>query len=212
MIGLETVNRAGAPQRATDGDWDHVCWGDADTYQLGRIPMGLWVARNFLADTIVWSTGCSTRVADNKSEAEVMYEVARERYLDLYGFFPHRFTKRTWRTEAAYHAWLTRVSVFDNVSRTTSESMTVLRTKIRESVRATTPVIIYLVSSANHMPRVLRDAELAFDIGTTTARFMQRVTLFAIPAETNYGKGMVQDTKVDDLGRMLVDRPPIMDR
>lgn len=204
--GLETVNKAGTPQQMTDGDWERTCMGDPDTYQLGRVPMGLWVARTFSADTIVWSTGCSRRVSDGKTEAEVTYEMARDRYHDLHGFFPHRFSKRTWRTEEAYRAWLTRVSVFDNVSRNTSESMEVLRTKIKEAVHRSQHVVVYLVSSANHSPRVLRDGELAFDIGSLASSFKQYVTLCAIPAETNYGKGMVQNTKVDDLGKSLFTR------
>lgn len=204
--GLETVNKAGEPQLMTDGDWEHSCMGDADTNQLGRVPMGLWVARTFLADTVVWSTGCSRRLSDGKSEAEVTYEMARDRYHDLHGFFPHRFSKRTWRTEDAYHSWLTRVSVFDNVSRNTGESMQILRTKVREAVHRSQHVVVFLVSSANHAPRVLRDGALAFDIGSTAASFKQYVTLCAIPAETNYGTGQVQDVKIDDLGKSLLTR------
>ncbi len=205
---LKTVNKAGEPQLMTDGDWEHACMGDADTNQLGRVPMGLWVARKFGAKTVIFSTGCSRRVSDGKSEAEVTYEMARERYHDLHGFFPHRFSKRMWSTEQAYHSWLTRVSVFDNVSKNTSESMQVLQTKVLEAKHRRQHVVVFLVTSANHAPRVLRDAELAFGIGTASAAasFKQFVTLCSIPAETNYGKRQVQDVKVDDLGNSLFTR------
>lgn len=203
MKGVPSINRSGALQQVTDGDWHHVCWGDTDKYQLGRIPMGLWAARHFIADTIVWSTGCSRRTSDNKSEARVTYETAYDNYLDLHGNFPHRFSKRTWRTEQAYHSWLTRHSVFEETSSNTIQSMNALRQMIRDDIGKSEHVIVYLVSSANHLPRVLRDAELAFDIGSTTASFMQRVTLCAIPAETNYGKGQIQDLQIDDLGKTL---------
>lgn len=204
--GLETLNKANQPQLVTDGDWEHSCWGDPDNYQIGRVPMGLWMARTFLANTVVWSTGCSKRASDGKSEAEVMFEMARERYADLNGFFPHRFTKRTWSSEQSYRSWLSSVSVFDNVSRTTSESMNVLRTKVSEAIHRSQHVIVFLVSSANHAPRVLRDGELAFDIGLSDTRFKQYVTLAAVPAETNYGGRRVHDTKIDDLGRTLFTR------
>ncbi len=120
---VATINRSGALQSKTDGDWERVCWGEPNTYQLGRIPMGLWAARNFLADKIVWSTGCSRRTSDNMSEAKVTYETAYGRFRELHEHFPHRFPKRLLRTEQAYHSWLERHSVFEEVSGNTQESM-----------------------------------------------------------------------------------------
>ena len=185
------------------GDWNEVCWGNTKTLQLGRIPMALSLARAVKADKIIWSTGATSRAADGKSEAAVMLERAYEGYVQLIQDFRHRFSGQTWRHEHTYWNWLRHVSLLDERSKNTSESMNVLRQMLWE-IAPRGSVMVYLVSSANHTMRVLRDAELAFDIGSLDSRFAQRVTLCAVPAETNYGERTVQHTIVDDRGTMYV--------
>ncbi len=188
------VNRQGAVMEPVFSDWEEVCWGKGA--QLGRIPMALWLARTIDASHLIWSTGCS-RMASGAWEAEVLYLTARERFEQLHAQFPHRFTKSTWRTRDAYCAWLERISRFDTTSADTLGSMNVAY-KLLLDIRGR--VMFYTVSSANHVPRVGRDAANVFGIGTGDAPAMQRIALCTVFAETNYGGKTVRDTIVKDLG------------
>ncbi len=176
-------------------DWEEVCWGKSTL--LGRIPMGLWLARHFDAD-VIWSTGASKR-EDDRWEAQVLADTAKERYERLHRQFPHRFTKRTWNSRDAFESWMLRRSMFDTTSRNTSESMAIARNLISDIARRER-VFAYFVTSANHLPRVMRDAEQAFGIGIGSSPFLSRVTLFGVPSETNYGGSYVASTVVRDLG------------
>lgn len=179
-------------------DWEEVCWG-RDTL-LGRIPMGLWLARKVRANRIVWSTGASRRQHDGKIESEVLYEMALQNYHNLRRQFPHRFSKSEWTSEGAYTRWLKDTRVFESNSKNTSQSMTALRALVTDYVRPDEQVMIYLVSSANHAPRVLRDAQVAFAVGSKRSDTRYRVALAAVSAETNYAGKHTEDVIVRDLG------------
>ena len=66
-------------------------------------------------------------------------------YLDLHGNFPHRFSKRTSRTEQAYHSGLTRHSVLEETSSNTIQSMNALRQWIRGVIGKSESVVVCLV-------------------------------------------------------------------
>ena len=53
--------------------------------------------------------------------------------------------------------------------------------------------MLHLVTSANHVPRVLRDATLAF-------ADLANVVLTGVPAHTCYGGKAVADVEIRDLG------------
>lgn len=182
------------PIEAKYGDKENVWWGEFG----GRIPMGLWVARMFDAN-IIWSTGASFRARDRMSEAQAMYEMAKDRYYDLNGQFPNTFPKRMWRSEQAYLAWLRRVSSFETTSTNTSESMTYLREMVDEAVGNRENAIIYLVTSANHLPRTMVEAMKKFGIGSGSMK-RQRITLCGMPAQSCYGGKSVSDVVVRDIG------------
>ncbi len=199
--GEDTINRDGIVQVAKFHDWYHVMEGHES--RLGRIPTALDLARHLKADHLIFTTGAS-REPNGKWEAEVIYEITQRYYKRLLSQFPHRFNKRTWRSEQAYRRWLEGIARFDTTSKNTSECLQVVQQMIRQDVlQRRERVMVYNVSSANHMPRILRDAGVAFKIGTHDAPLLQYVTMIGVPAETCYGERFVGDTKVDDLGRSL---------
>ena len=191
------VTQKGEAAKGKYGDWEHVCWGERATGALGRIPMALWYANQVSANHIVWSTGCQ-RIKDGAWEAQVFFERAVRSFDQLREDFPHRFSGLWYEDETAYQHWLRSNAVLDIESTTTSTSMEWLVRYMRKNF--TGPTTVHLVSSANHVPRVLRDAMDAFNYDYRKESNRQRVTLVAVPAETDYGKKWVQDVKVLDLG------------
>lgn len=188
----------GATVAGTYKDWSAVCWGDPERGQLGRIPMGLWAARCFSASKIVWSTG-SSRLADGPFDSEYMLETARRSFHDLQKDFPHRFSGPDWKSESNYLSWLKKVSVVDTVSVNTRTSMEHLA-ELAFDMSGISGCVIVLVSSANHVNRVHRDAMRAFKCGTPLWSLQSSTTLMALASETCYGKRTVLDTVVRDLG------------
>ncbi len=198
---VEAFTAAGVPLRVQYNDWEYVCWGSFATQRLGRIPMALWLARTIRADALVWSTGATFGTDGKVSEAEYLYSYALSHYHRLCSEFPHRFTKKTWVSERAYQGWLKGMSVFDASSTDTLSSMDSLHRVAKGIVRANEHAMVYLVTSANHAPRVLRDAEVVFGIGTCMLEGAARFTLCAVPAESNYGADRVYSVQVKDLSR-----------
>ena len=186
---------------AVDGkckDWSEVSWGDPGRGQLGRIPMGLWAARSFAASKIVWSTG-STRIAGGLFESEYMLETAKRSFHDLKEDFPHRFKGPDWKSEPNFLSWLRKVSVVDIESTNTRTSMERLA-KLVFNTSGISSCIVVLVSSANHVSRVHRDAMRAFKCGTPLWSLQSSTVLMALSSETCYGRKTVLDTVIRDLG------------
>lgn len=182
------------------GDWERVCWGNRTVGTLGRIPTALFLARTIGARRIIWSTG-ATREQDGIFESEYLYERALGSYEALMGDFPHRCTPALWKNEKSYRAWLRRISELETDSTNTPTSMMRAYEIVRDRYK-NEDVMFYTVSSANHLPRVLRDACVAFGIGTRPGGHssgLPRVVV-AVPAETNYGGVTVSETVVRDLG------------
>lgn len=193
-LNLEVSDRGGKPVRGKYGDWHYVMWGDAQKQLVGRIPMALWTARVLRAKHILWSTGC-TRLGDGIWEAEHCYAVAEDSYTQLFKHFPNRFPRgMLWASERSYREWLHRTAVFDTESHNTmtslEEAMLILKKLVRRD-----KAFIHCVSSSNHVPRVLRDAIVAFNLDGSGS-----VTLSAVPAETTYGGKPASATIVRDLG------------
>ena len=179
----------------THQDLPLVCWGDKKTGALGRVPMTVWLAQHVDADLIIWSSG-SSRINGGLYESEFFLDWALESYSALKRDFPRRFNDSRWMNETAYQQWLMSKSVCDTKSQLTWDGLVAARDTIADTY-STDAVMFYAVSSANHAPRVLRDALKAF--GTQS-----NVTVCSVAAETCYGGGTIDDTIVDDLGRYFV--------
>lgn len=195
--GMQSFDQAGKPLVGRSHDWEEVCWGNPMTAAMGRIPMAIWVATAIQADAIIWSTGCS-RTEAGDYEAHFMHRrTLMHGYHGLRHDFPHRFAEQISQHE--FERWLDRVSFFDAESTTTSTSMEIAR-ELVQCQWGSIPAMIYFVSSANHLPRVSRDAMKAFGIGTEPGGRQNLITATFVAAETNYGKKLVTDTVVRDLG------------
>lgn len=180
----------------THQDLPLVCWGDKKTGALGRVPMTVWIAQHVAADLIIWSSG-SSRIKGGLYESEFFLDMARGSFSALKQDFPRRFNDLMWPNEAAYTQWLESKSVCDTKSQTTWDGLVAARDIIADTY-STDLVLFYAVSSANHAPRVLRDALKAFE------GLQSNVTVCSVAAETCYGGATVKDTIVDDLGRFFV--------
>lgn len=164
------------------GDWEHVCThrsaeelAGGDFHEtLGRIPTTLMLAMNLNADCVIWSTG-ATWLPDGTSEAK--YSLGRA--LEI---LPKYSSLRD-------PEWLRRVSLLEEKSTNTATSM-------EETLKMIWPVdeptMLHLVSSANHMPRVMRDAVKVFG-------GMSNIILSGVPAGTSYGGKTPADVGIDEL-------------
>jgi hypothetical protein len=168
----QVVTRRGVALKAKYYDWDHVCIGIPATGLLGRIPMTIKIAQLYSADCIIWSTGAT--FANGKSEAEIMCRCA----LHHAGF--------------ETSAWLSSISLKEEVSTNTMSAL-VQAANIIEERFPSEEVLIYFVTSANHAPRVVRDATIAF-------AGMPRATLAVIPAHTSYGHREPSSVTIKELG------------
>lgn len=177
------TNQKGEPVVGKFGDWEHVCAhisaeerAGSDFHEtLGRIPTTLMLALNLNADRIIWSTG-ATWLPDGTSEAKYSFERALEilpKYSSLLG-----------------PGWLRRVSVLEEKSTNTATSMEEVLKLIWPVDK---PTMLHLVSSANHMPRVMRDAIKVFGK-------VSNVILSGVPAGTSYGGKTPADVVIYELG------------
>jgi hypothetical protein len=151
-------------------DWEFVCIGTVSL--LGRIPMAIRVADLFNAETLVWSTGAT--YVDSGSEAEIMLQVALD-----------RVCKRS------QVAWLKRISLVETESKNTRTSIKAIRKMIAERV-GNEPLTIHFVTSANHAPRVARDAAIEFSEHPN-------IILSVVPAHTSYGGKQPSDVSILEL-------------
>jgi hypothetical protein len=171
---FDVVDRRGNSIQGKFGDWTHVCVGNPGAGVLGRIPMSLRVAKVFDADCIVWSTGATFQ--NGVSEAEVMMECA----------LAHS------QQQEISAVLLRRISLIENESVNTLTSMEFVARILAERF-AGRSLVLHLVTSANHAPRVSRDALVAFSA-------TPRVILSIVPAHTCYGHKRPLDVLVRDLG------------
>lgn len=180
------TNKKGEPVTGKFGDWEHVCaeysaekvaGGDL-VYTRGRIATALQVAAAVGAECIIWSTG-STWLPNGISEAEYSLELA-------YALLPLCCTTKT-------DDWLSQISIVEKQSVNTATTMEYVRDLLHNHAVDRSPVMLHLVSSANHMPRVMRDAIKVFGR-------MPNITLSGVPADTSYGGKTPADVVIYELG------------
>ncbi|MFA6519679.1 MAG: hypothetical protein WCT41_02565 [Candidatus Paceibacterota bacterium] len=193
-IPRNTIQYIGS--EGTHQDLPLVCWGDKETGALGRLPMTIWLAQHIAADRIIWSSG-SSRIKDGLYESEFFLDMALKSFSALKRDFPHRFNDAMWADETVYKQWLESRSICDTKSQFTQDGLVAARNIIADTYN-TNSVMFYAVSSANHAPRVLRDAFKVFE------GLQSKVTVCSVAAETCYGGATIKDTIVDDLGRFFV--------
>ncbi len=195
-----TVVRMPDTQSQSFNDWGTVCWGMDGL--LGRVPKTVLVAKTTSADTIMWSTG-STHYKENDaliSEAQRMYDTAYYGYGQLMEEFPHHFCKEgILRTEERYRAFIRSTSELDVQSKNTRTSMRVLAEKV-DAWSGNSRAEVNVVTSVNHLPRVVRDAHITF-IEVFGKKYAVRVSLVFHGADTCYGDGRCEDIIIKDLGR-----------
>jgi hypothetical protein len=155
-------------------DWDRVCIGVPQSGLLGRIPMALRIAALLPAECIIWSTGAT--YFDQLAEAEIMLQVARERFGDI-------LSRET----------VFRISIIEKESADTFSSMQCAATIIKKKFEVK-PIMLHLVTSANHAPRVARDALIVFGQNPD-------IILSVVPAHTSYGNKQPVDVRIQELGQ-----------
>jgi hypothetical protein len=168
------TRRDGMPAVGRFHDWTEVCIGDPAAGRLGRIPMAIAVAEAVEAALLIWSTGAT--YLGTVSEAEVMRRAALD-YLER-GSLP---------TET-----IRRISALETES-TDTRSSALEAARMVERRFGGEPLMLHLVTSANHAPRLAREAALAF-------AQLPRVVLSIVPAHTSYGRKRPEDAVIRDLG------------
>ena len=175
------------------GDWKKVCGvcsipGNVERgyapFEQGRIATSLRIAHLVDAELLVWTTG-TTWLPGRTSEAKYMFNRAHE----MVSFATH-----AWRNES----WLDRISVLEEKSTNTATTMIEVKKLLDErfandnpNAVLNDPVMVYMVSSANHIPRVIRDA---------LEYFPTRYTLCGVSATTSYGGKTPKDVIIKELG------------
>jgi hypothetical protein len=157
------VNRQGEPVQGKYFDWDYVCLGDPTRARLGRISMTLRLAAILKAECIIWSTGAT--YLEGVSEAEVMMNTA----LSL-------------GEQTGLSAPLKVISILEQKSKDTFGSMEAAA-EILEARFGGQEIMLHLVSSANHVPRLAREATIT--VGSQPNTFIS-----VVPAHTSYGGGL----------------------
>jgi DUF218 domain len=158
---IKTKNRQGKIIEEKFFDWDVVCLGDHTRGLLGRITMCIRLAECLRPECVIWSTGATYQ--SGASEAQIMMGTALD-YL----------TSQNQPID-----WLKSISVIEQESSNTLTSMHVAAEMVSNRFGAD-EVMLHLVTSDNHAPRIARDAAVAFHP-------YQNVILSVVPAHTSYG-------------------------
>jgi len=167
------TNQQGLEVKGKFFDWDIVCLGHPDLGIYGRIPMAVHLAESLRAECLIWSTGAT--YLSGVSEAEFMMNTGHD-YL-------------TRKRQPA--GWLQSVSVIERDSTNTFSSLRSAARIVRERF-ATAHIMLHLITSQNHAPRVARDAAIAFDGDRS-------IILSVVPAHTSYGGKSPSQVAVQDL-------------
>jgi hypothetical protein len=154
-------------------DWNIVCLGNPIRNILGRITMSVRLANRLRAECLIWSTGAT--YLSGRSEAEIMMETAFD-YL---------------AAEQQPSDWLKSISVLEQESINTMTSMQLASQIVRDRF-AIDEVMVHLVTSQNHAPRVARDGAIAFSA-------QPNAILSIVPANTPYGGKGPSQVSVQEL-------------
>ncbi len=170
--------------------WESVAWGIPED-QVGRVPMGVFVALSEQADVMVFGSGASKKGGLLESEATAL--LMQERFDALAGFSlfqnhlpevknPDSARRCKQRIESILH--------LDTGSRNTREEIVHAgRIFVDQGVER-----VILVSSPTHLPRCLRDACAIFEDNGELSRL--RNGLYAAPSVTSYAGHTAADVAI----------------
>lgn len=175
-------------------DWEYVIWGDPDKEELGRVPMALKEALSESNCAFLWNTG---RSVGTISEAMIIYLFTLANLARLPRQFPSYFSTQD---IAFLGRVITNNSVFEENSINTTTSMESAIPVIRSFG---TPKKILLVSSANHISRVLRDAMLEWWMHNEPG-LPKSIQIAAVPSHTTYGTHSIDDVSIWEKPRKTV--------
>lgn len=170
--------------------WDSVAWG-VPPDQIGRVPMGVYLALTEHAEVLVFGSGASTKNGFLESEATAHLMRGRFDSLNCYSLFgkglpemkhPDFVLQQKQRIESILH--------LDKYSRNTKEEIEHAgRVFIDHNVDR-----VILVSSPTHLPRCLRDACTIFEGTGDLAKL--RNGLYAAPSVTGYPGRATQEVTI----------------
>lgn len=191
--GVPTLyTRNGKPLEPKFHDWDEVYWGIPGK-ALGRLPTALLVTASLNAKLIFIIGGA--RLSTGQTEVDWMREYVFNCYDALMRDFGDRFAGSPFVSKETFLDWLKETAVFEDEGFNTTSSMHAMARMVSDTLGGSLGLVLS-VSSANHAPRVLRDACRAFLELIAAGKSI----VGAVAAETSYGKKGVQDVVVHDLG------------
>ena len=172
-------------------NWRHIAWGDPPK-KIGRIPLGILIALQEEAESIVFGTGASRKVFKfgnsakfdlELAEAEYSHEFLRVHFGELKNFdvFCQRLPE--------FCQNLDSIEVSERVMKRITLDLGSMNT-MEEIANAGDIFLnqdidrIILVSSSSHAPRCLRDAATVFHNESRFERFMGNI--FVVPSVTTY--------------------------
>lgn len=171
-------------------EWESVVWG-APPGQIGRVPMGVYLALSEQADVLIFGSGASTKNGLLESEATAL--LMRERFdlLSKYSLFQNGVPeminsdfvlKQRKRIESILR--------LDKTSTNTKEEIEHAgRVFIDHAIDR-----VILVSSPNHLPRCLREACTIFQGAGSLSQL--RNGLYAVPSVTTYPGSTAADVTI----------------
>ena len=171
-------------------DWERTIWGVPSLGLLGRLPMALLEALRHPDCWFHWNTG-ATAIAGT-SEARYTHSLALTRIYDLQTAFPEHFFEFPKSEFTSLKERIIARSLFDEISTNTKTSMQEMRRVLLDNNLTNARVI--MVSSENHISRVLLDAMKVFreEDGTPC----RHLTLIGVSAHTTYGVHSINDVSV----------------
>ena len=179
-IAGTVTNKKGEPVKGKFHDWNTVCispdrpWLNHELSSWGRIPRAVALASELDVSQLIFSTG-ATWAEYQVSEARYMFMRACE-------ILPLCARHRS-------ELWLREIAVFEETSTNTFSTMEY----VAKMLDTSSPMMLHHVTSANHAPRVMRDASKVFGE-------MQNVILSVVPADTSYGHKTPSDVVIHELG------------
>lgn len=162
-------------------DWRNIVWG-SPPYELGRIPMAVYVAVREKADVIVFGTGASER--GGKKESEVTREYMIEHFSGL-----KEFSSFEGIPVEDYREKMETISVAECDSKNTIEEMRAAgKIFLEKGIEK-----VILISSPSHVSRCIRDALAVFQ---EPEMAVLKRSLYAAASDTSYLGGRVEDVVI----------------
>ncbi len=160
--------------------WESVTWGSSKD-QMGRIPMGIFVALSEKAEALILGSGASEREGIKESEAGAL--MMRNRFDGLTDFplFKKFFPKlKNSNSALKYKNQIESILHLDRISTNTIEELeNAGRFFLKQNIDR-----IVVISSPTHLPRCIRDACRVFEENKDLSYFRNQI--YAVPSVTGF--------------------------